>query len=526
VHAGQYQVHVVVVGVAVDRGDPAQARDLHIRFQLAYRSSRQVLQVEALGDIWRNEEARNRPAAIHQDPVPCPEDLRLRVLDRARNERNELLALARAYGPLRTKRDPSRVLDTMSEGGLPTTPQSAVHPPSERDVPVVLRPRSGNKVGAMAGAKRHHVIPQFVLRNFSQNPAAKNPTISRLDKASGRISPSSVRNEAVIGHFNRLEGLHEGATGVEEDLARIESECQPAIQKVLAGADLTIQDAELIAVFAVLQERRTPRARQSTAELMEHGYRVIAEVAASNDPGVRDLAKARLGRDPSEEEVAVERQQILSDLRTGHLVLQTTSDHEVLSTFLAADDITRSVVARTRLACLHAAGAEFVLADHPVCMFDPTVPRNRGVGWLSSPLTEVTFPISRDTCLMFRPGPPGYVHVDADKDTMMDINLRSYASAEWSVYGSGQGRLQDVRYAARRNRAKVLSYEPHKRHFIFFESRQGEVKPYGVQIVEPTEKFVRGFRPKERPVKRRPQTQPVSDQLLREWSRLAPEDEL
>ncbi len=378
----------------------------------------------------------------------------------------------------------------------------------------------------MARAKRHHVIPQFILKNFSPSPATKNPAIWRLDKANGRISPSSVANEAVIGHFNRLEELDEGASGVEEDLARIEGECKPAIQKVLGGADLTIQDAELIAVFTVLQERRTPRARQSTTELMEHGYRVIAEVAASNDPGLRDLAKARLGRDPSEEEIAAERRQILDDLRSGRLVVQTTGDHEVLSTFLAADDLTRSVVAGTRLACLRAVGAEFVLADHPVCMFDPTVPSNRGVGWLSSPLTEVTFPISRDVCLMFRPGPPGYAHLEADKDTVLDINLRSYASAEWSVYGSGQRWLQDVRYAARRNRAKVLKYEPHKRHFIFFESRQGEAKPYGVQIVEPKEKVVRGFRPKDRPVRRPPQTQPVSEQLLREWSRLLPDDEL
>jgi hypothetical protein len=65
-----------------------------------------------------------------------------------------------------------------------------------------------------------------------------------------------------------------------------------------------------------------------------------------------------------------------------------------------------------------------------------------------------------------------------------------------------------------------------QRHFIFFESRQGEAKPYGVQIVEPKEKVVRGFRPKDRPVRRPPQTQPVSEQLLREWSRLVPDDEL
>src|SRR6266851_1327918 len=100
VHAGQHQVHVVVIGVAVDGCDPTQASGVHVRFQLANRGSSQVLQVEALGYVRRNEEARNCPPAIHQDPATRAEDLRLRALDGTSNESNELLPLPGTDDPL------------------------------------------------------------------------------------------------------------------------------------------------------------------------------------------------------------------------------------------------------------------------------------------------------------------------------------------------------------------------------------------------------------------------------------------
>jgi hypothetical protein len=382
---------------------------------------------------------------------------------------------------------------------------------------------AGNTDSTVAGAKRHHYIPQFLLRNFSADQTAKNPRIFRLDKATGRISESTVGNEAVIGQFNRLEGVS-AVANVEQDLAYIEGTCKPALEKAIGRADLTYEDGELIALFSVLQERRTPRSRQTTAELMEHTYRVGAELEVATGSGVRDFLKAELDREPTEDEVNAKRRELVTDLREGRIVVQATADHEVLSMFVATAEVAHDVMANTHLNCLHAMGAEFVLADHPVCRFDPTVPNDRGVGWLSSIATEVTFPISRDTCLMFQPGRAGYRHADATKDMVMDINLRSYAVAEWSVYGSGQRWLQDVRTTARRQRSKVARYESHKQHVFFFESKEGESQPHGVQVIEPKDKIVRGFRPKDRPVRRPPQTEPISDRLLREWSHLVPDD--
>ncbi len=375
---------------------------------------------------------------------------------------------------------------------------------------------------SMAAAKRHHYIPRFLLRQFSAEPTVGNPRIWRLDKGTGGISQNAISNEAVIGHFHRLEEVT--GVDVEQELANIEGLCKPAIEKAIAREAFTNDDLDLILLFSVLQQRRTPRSRQWSAELLEHMHRAVTEVEVATGSGVRDLLKADHGRDPTEDEVNAKRDELLSDLREGRIFAQATGDHEILTMFEVAEPLARHLKANLSVTCLHAVKAEFVLSDHPVCIFDPLAPSDRGAGWVSSMASEVTFPISRDACLYFRPGRPGFSHADVSRDAVSDINLRCYAAAEWSVYGSTQRRLDDMRTAARRQRAKVSRYAPHKPRFLLFEGQEGEARPHGVQVYEPKGKVVRGFRPKDRPSPRPVPTKPVTDRLLREWSHLVPDD--
>ncbi len=78
----------------------------------------------------------------------------------------------------------------------------------------------------MAEAKRHHYVPRVLLRRFSSDPEADNPPLWRLDKKSGRPSRTSVANEAVIGHYYRIDEPTPKLTSgsAEQDLARLEAE--------------------------------------------------------------------------------------------------------------------------------------------------------------------------------------------------------------------------------------------------------------------------------------------------------------
>jgi hypothetical protein len=371
-------------------------------------------------------------------------------------------------------------------------------------------------------SKRHHTVPKFLLKWFTTEPTDDNPLIWRLDKATGRLLKNAVDNETVIGHFNRLENAPPGvpADVAEQDLAAIEGQCRPSLAKAILRADLNKNDLHLILMFSVFQQRRTPRARQWHTELMEHADRIAAEFDIST-PGFIEHLKRERGI--SGEDAETLRDELLAQLRKGQLVAQSTSDEEVIGMFRATAGIVAGVAPRTRLTILHAVGAEFVLADHPVCMLDPMAPADRGVGWIS-PTSQVTFPIARDTCLLFGRGSPGFTHVDIKADVISDINLRSYAGAEWSIYGSAQRWVQETRTVARQQRSKVLSYAPHKPRLILFNAKEGDPKPHSVEVYEPREKVVRGFRRKDHQIHRPVPKQPMTERVLKEWSRLVPDD--
>jgi len=374
-------------------------------------------------------------------------------------------------------------------------------------------------------SRRHHTIPKFLLRWFALDAASDSAQIWCLDKTSGRHFTSSVRNLTVIGDFNRLQTVPDDvpADAAERDLARIEGECKPALAKAIDRADLTSEDLALIVLFSTFQERRTPRSRQWRTELMEHALRIAKEVEVST-PEFVDFFKKELGQKYSEAEVEAMHDELVEQFREGKVVAQATPDQEVLSMFMATPEIAMELASRLSLGVLHATGGEFVLADHPVCIYDPLAPADRGAGWISSLSSQVTFPISRTTCLLFRPGRPRFAHFDVGHEVVANINLHSYANAEWAIYGSSQRWLQDTRTAARRQKSAVSKYEPKKPRLVVYQGNEGEDLPHAVEVFEPKEKVVRGFRPKGRPIRTPDPPQPMSERLMKEWSRLVPDD--
>src|SRR5579859_8111684 len=68
----------------------------------------------------------------------------------------------------------------------------------------------------LSNAKRHHYVPEFLLRRFSTNPAEEHPPIYRLDVKTGAISKISTINCAVIQHYNRLSEASDLPPGFAE----------------------------------------------------------------------------------------------------------------------------------------------------------------------------------------------------------------------------------------------------------------------------------------------------------------------
>ena len=69
-------------------------------------------------------------------------------------------------------------------------------------------------------------------------------------------------------------------------------------------------------------------------------------------------------------------------------------------------------------------------------------------------------PIDPTACLVLRPGPPRLEHTHGHSDYVLDLNLGTYASAEWAIYGPRVDLVQKVRAEAKRRKVRVAALTP------------------------------------------------------------------
>lgn len=89
-------------------------------------------------------------------------------------------------------------------------------------------------------------------------------------------------------------------------------------------------------------------------------------------------------------------------------------------------------------------------------------------------------PLDRRLCFLLKPGPPGQREEVVEPLTVRDINLRTYASAEWTIYGATERAVRDTLQDAERDRGRVELYAQHPPRFVVAERIEGEPAPHRI----------------------------------------------
>jgi hypothetical protein len=306
-------------------------------------------------------------------------------------------------------------------------------------------------------AKKHHYLSQFLLRRFAQEKAP--PFIWRLDKKNGQTRHVPPKSQAAKHQYYRFT-VPDGSIDpgfVEETLSRIESLAATAIRRIVAGEEeATEEDRHGLALFAALQGRRTPAGRRQLRFFDEFSAKLQFEVSLS-DRG--RFAERIREREPEmiDEEVEALRQQMIEELKSGEIVVESTPEREVGLMFLALDKVAPMLVMEFDWLVVEApAETEFVLSDVGLVHFDPTPPHpHSGSAWRSSPNSQTTMAIDRRFSLVVTPGHGRWGRTTIDKDDVDDLNLRSYATSEVCYYGSQQKVVCDLSRTCETKRAEA-----------------------------------------------------------------------
>lgn len=306
-------------------------------------------------------------------------------------------------------------------------------------------------------AKRHHFIPQFLLRRFLVEGRDR---LFQLDVDTGTPQAIAPSQAASRRHFYSV--IEEGSrhTKIESLLAIVEGHAAPALERWIATpTSLDPGDRATLAYFIGLVGVRTPRAADRVAresnELMTY---VAASHATHPDIFARQYREV-IGEAPDEEIEAL-RIDMLEALAEGRVGLDDPRAHAIgMGLQMSADLAT--VIFRASWSLLRTE-ASFVTSDAGLAMYDPT-PRFpwSGNGWASSPNAMTTVPLGATHCLAVTPGDSATLDViDVDAETTALINLRTYGWATDYIYGGSQDVVTEVRRLAKRRPADVIRPRP------------------------------------------------------------------
>ena len=146
-------------------------------------------------------------------------------------------------------------------------------------------------------AKRHHYIPQFFLKYFSQDEA-NLWLFDRVKKEYRFRDTRKIASEnkfytyTVKGKEENLEDLF----GMIEDLAK------PILDKIIQKSEITMQEKADFSMFLAVLRVRIPDFKKWTEEGGEKMYKKYNKIVFSNRQHVEDLIK-RSGKKVSKKEV-------------------------------------------------------------------------------------------------------------------------------------------------------------------------------------------------------------------------------
>lgn len=316
----------------------------------------------------------------------------------------------------------------------------------------------------MAG-KRHHYLPKWILRRFAVKEGQSAGLIWRADLSGEQIRLVAPKYEAARQNYYSLPPELQLPPGyAEEVLDRIESAAASATLRLESGKGLGLDDRHWLALFLLLQHRRTPVGRAELRYMDEFVARQQAELTLSNREAIR-RALTSDGTPPSDEDVTEWQEQRLAELEAGDLIIESTPEREVALMFSQLDTIAPKLVENFDWMFLQIpeTGPEIVLPDVGVTLFDPTPPfPEAGTGFASSPTSETVLYLGARLVLMLRPGEGSGDMQVASAENVVQLNRRALACSDKCIYGPSEDSVKATleRAAAEPERIDALRPRP------------------------------------------------------------------
>ena len=152
--------------------------------------------------------------------------------------------------------------------------------------------------------KKQHYIPQFYLKNFSQD----GERVYIYDKAKGERGEIRYQTTVEVAHQNHFY-TYRTKKGTKENLedffCQFEGDAATIIEKVHKERKITQEEKEKLALFVAFLHTRTPASKARTEEMINKTGEKISRMMFKIEPKERlkKFFKEKEGREFSDEEI-------------------------------------------------------------------------------------------------------------------------------------------------------------------------------------------------------------------------------
>ncbi len=241
----------------------------------------------------------------------------------------------------------------------------------------------------MAPSKKHHYVPQFLLRRF----ATEEKQIITVQLPEGRCFTSSVLDTGSENKFYTLSQNNPNPEALEEALGELENSAAPVLRCIESGDwPLSLDDRIILGAFVTLQALRGPDKRRLMrtlrAEMVERETQRVEEHGASKWFADRGLHL-------TEERACNAWDSVIG---TGEPLVTIDADYHLEQIATHAETVLPHLLARS-WTLVRFKVPTLIISDVPVSLNDVQDGACGNWGLLNAP--SISLPLNRTTALVF-----------------------------------------------------------------------------------------------------------------------------
>ncbi len=286
-------------------------------------------------------------------------------------------------------------------------------------------------------AKRHHIVPRFLLARFAEPPGNNDGRLAQIDTTSGATARVSVKTAATRHRFYSVRSTEaEKDNRIESLISLVEDHAAEAIELLLECPErMGDHDRIAISIFIALQVQRTPRALARAEAMIRETAEAVLREHVGDPAAFAKAARERGVERPGEE------------LERMRLHLQRAMSEGRLRAEYVREEAWRAMVDNLLEAGRHPLEMEWYLLRPGEGEF---VASDNGfnVERSADGKLETALPLAPDACLVLAGKGDGLRRIRVPREAVADLNLRTYADAERFIFGHSEKAVGNVRRLA------------------------------------------------------------------------------